>query len=421
MKRQIKIVTLLFAAMLFFTQCEKEQVSEPATIGTEFSNTKEGESNGEGCGVVQTLWAGAGQNDTLNGTNVGHVTAMLEGDYLHVTYDVEFPWVLTEAHLWVGNDLNDVPRNAAPGRFPYKAIVDYEGSVSFDIDLANRGIYPGDNIYVAAHGVVVGLEGDVAFETLLPDDVAYSVIYFKDFADNGIPTPAQSYFQIDVIDGFLAGSHKGWCVDTSTPVTQEELLNGIAYSSFGDFPVDLFDKPENLPAVNWVINTIVVGEESDEGFGAYTMGDIQRAIWILLEDEPNLNVPGGVGSSSADRVNEIVANALELGADFVPECDELVAIIMVSPNEQTTIIEFPFPCGGGSETIWGFGENTFIDNNIAQKWGWVFEVDCYADDENDNGEDNGDNDNNGNHGNGNGNNGNGPGNHGNGNGPGKKR
>ncbi len=402
MKKSIQIFPFLLAALLFFTHCEKETVDTRTAAEQQLLNIKNGEAIEEECVVVQTLWAGAGQNNTENGTDVGTVVATLVGDNLLVTYDITFPWVLTEAHLWVGNDLNDVPGNAAPGRFPFKANLDFESGVAFTVNLEELGLNPGDMIYVAAHGVVVGLDGDVTFETLLPDAVEYSVIYFKNFAANGIPTPPQSYFQIEVSEGFLSGPHKGWCVDTSTPITQETLLNGVAYSSYGDFPDDIFDKAENLPAVNWLINNIFIGEQSDGGFGAFTMGDIQRAIWILLEDDPNLNVPGGVGASNADRVNEIVERALLLSDGFVPQCDDLLAIILVSPNQQTTIIEFPFLCGGGSETIWGFGEHTFIDNGIAQKWGWAFEVGCYANSD-DNGEEANDDEEENENGNGNGN------------------
>jgi len=47
-------------------------------------------------------------------------------------------------------------------------------------------------------------------------------------------------------------------------------------------------------------------------------------------------------------------------------------------NRQNMLFKYPVPCiGGGDETIWAEGEYTFIEENIARKWGWIFEVTCY--------------------------------------------
>ncbi len=374
MQKIIIPFVLLMGAMFLFTNCEKEEY-EKSTPVQEAHDFKMADNIAENCMVEQTLWAGAGQNDTLKGTDAGTIKAWINGAVLTVVYQTSSPWVLTEAHLWVGNDMGDVPKNAAPGRFPFKKNLDFESEVTFNVDLPRRGIKPGETVYIAAHGVVVGVDGIEGFELLLPVELDYTVTYFKKFA--GYPDAAPlSYFLIDVEEGFLSGTLKGWCLDTSTPISLEVLLNGVAYSSYGDLPSGLFDKPENLSAINWIINKIQVGDASLGGFGSYRMGDFQRAFWTLLEDDPNLDVPGGVGTYDDNRVAELVSRALENGVGYIPHCGDKAVILLVSPNEQTTFIEMPVPCGGGSETVWAFGDNTFIDAGIAKKWGWIFSLDC---------------------------------------------
>lgn len=78
----------------------------------------------------------------------------------------------------------------------------------------------------------------------------------------------------------------------------------------------------------------------------YTEGDVQRAVWELIE-----NNPGDPGNWSPLRVAEILAKADEevglndMSVDFVPDCDGTVAII-VQPfqvngpsNEKLTIAQ----------------------------------------------------------------------------------
>jgi hypothetical protein len=374
MRSSIKHYLLLVGIVLAFTQCQKE-VLDTRSVLNEQEAIKSGHLVDDDCVVVQDLWAGAGQNDTGKGTLVGSVKATVSGTILHVEYNLDANWVLTEAHLWVGKNLHDIPQNAAPGQFPFKKDVHHESVVHFEVDLTKLGIEPGDPIYVAAHGVVKGVDGIEVLAKMLPMDVSYKVKYFKNFP--GYPDVAPlSYFQISIEDGYFYGKYKGWCLDSSTPISQDKLINGKAYSSYGELPADLFHKPQNLPAVNWIINNIFVGDMSDIGKGAFTMGDLQRAFWILIENDPNLDIPGGVGPYNLERVAEIVEKALEHGLSFVPVCGQKLVVIIVAPNEQHTIIEVPVPCAGKADTVWAYGQYTFKGLNVANKWGWVFSVVC---------------------------------------------
>ena len=69
MKTTLRILPLMLGILVFFTQCEKEPLDSGSTINEEAVSQKD--ANDESCVVVQTLWAGAGQNNTDNGTDVG--------------------------------------------------------------------------------------------------------------------------------------------------------------------------------------------------------------------------------------------------------------------------------------------------------------------------------------------------------------
>lgn len=366
MKVTLRILPLMLGILFFFTQCEKEAIDLGKTNNEDIIALKDATDN---CVVVQTLWAGAGQNNLNNGTNVGEVTATLVGNTLVVEYSVEAPWYLTETHLWVGKDKLKIPKQAAPGQFPFNAILDFESGWTQVVDLASLGISPGDPIYVAAHGVVTkadGLDGIV-----LTEDINFRLKFFTGLTD------PQAYFQTTILNAPLAGVYEGWCLDSYNRIQTNTDIFGTIYSSYDEnLPILFGDKQGNLPLVNWIINYDFVGKVSPGGFGTYTLGDVQKALWILMEEIPNHDPFGGVGPFNNDRVNEIVTKALAEGVGFIPGCGQFVAIIILVPGQQITILRYPVPCGGGSETVWAYGENTFIELGVARKWGWIFEVKC---------------------------------------------
>jgi hypothetical protein len=86
------------------------------------------------------LWAGAGQCDTSKGTWVGTVTVVYDGDgYVTVTYNVEFPNIIKETHVYA--DYVMFPLNAGA---PTTAPGQYYNASPFD----------GGPVYVIAHAVV---------------------------------------------------------------------------------------------------------------------------------------------------------------------------------------------------------------------------------------------------------------------------
>ena len=357
MKTTLKILPLLFGVMLFFTQCEKD-VEIDRSVNAEAMMTLKFEHN-DYCMVEQDLWAGAGQNNTDNGTLVGKVIASITGNILTVQYVLDEPWEATEYHLWVGTDFTKIPRNAAPGRFPYS-----DGPI-ITVTLGDD-FTPGTPIYLAAHAVVTHDGGVEALEAMLPETAKFSIVL------NRIVT----YLTTTVTEGgMLDGVYGSYCIDSGISIEPEEVYDAWVYSSYA-LP-DGFDKvdyPENFPLVNWIINYIEVGDY-------YTYADVQRAIWELLETAPQ-NIADPPIVFDPDKVADIIdaAEAYEEDfGDFVPECGQYLVIVLDPVQAvQPLIIWKLVPCGE-SETAWAIGgdednDYTFSGNGIANKWGWFFDM-----------------------------------------------
>ncbi len=99
------------------------------------------------------LWAGAAQNDLDKGTLVGTLYVEHIDGVWRVTYRTFDGFAMSEAHLWVGEDVlpnGDGNYTAAPGQFPYK-----EEGISTEYTFEVTGL-PSEGIYVAAHAMVCG-------------------------------------------------------------------------------------------------------------------------------------------------------------------------------------------------------------------------------------------------------------------------
>jgi hypothetical protein len=199
---------------------------------------------------------------------------------------------------------------------------------------------------------VSSVSGSIGCQMELPDTVSMQ-----------IPVPptngGQAYFQQVIITNGsdLNGTYLGWCIDTDNGISIGGLYDNVAvYCSYDDLPDGLVDYPENLSIVNWIINQDFVGEESTCN-GTYTYGDVQKAIWELVEDNP---MGSGLGSWDQCRVDEILEVAYEDGEGFVPECGDQVAIILKPGppgRHQTLIIEVEIQCEENEGLTPGFWKN----------------------------------------------------------------
>lgn len=195
-------------------------------------------------------------------------------------------------------------------------------------------------------------------------------IYLPNTATMEITFPysgGPSYFPEVTITGgtFLDGVYSGWCVDTDHNIFQNTPYTVEVYSSYETID-GLVENPENIDLVNWILNQGYVGQNVQDAFpetfctGTITYGDVQRAIWALIEDG---QATSGLGPWSQCRVDEILAAAYAYGEGYEPGCGDIVAIILAPVNgtqviiAQVVIAELTILCETVEETAWGDGED----------------------------------------------------------------
>lgn len=301
------------------------------------------------CGtpVTSTLFAG-------KTTEVGSVRVEKNADgTLKVSYQLLPGYYMLESHLSVTTSLDAVPQsrqhNPQVGLFTYT--MHHNPPVNYYV----YDNIPGGDSYIMAHAVVgeaSGYKADIAaLDIQLPSEAKIMVTYPS--------LTGTGYFSTTVSEGgILDGIYDGWCVDVNNAIYPGVEYTVKVYSSYnqdiGDPSLDLVDYPENLDMVNWIINQHFVGQTSPGGYGIYTFGDVQRAIWELVDATP---ATSGLGVWSQDRVDEIkeAAASPDTGEEFVPECGQQVAVMLVPDYEagqlpvqvtvaQITILNFDLVC-----------------------------------------------------------------------------
>jgi hypothetical protein len=298
-------------------------------------------------GISVDLIADGGSLET--GFVVGNIYVWHQGSDLHIDYTITEPdWEMTLTHVHIGDDLDDFPLtkqgNPQVGKFDYQYA--YDPPVTSDsISIP----YNGENM-IAVHAdvqTICGYEADiVGFEANLPAQVTFKVTY----PYGGGP----AYFPHTYITGFGGPNDTqvldiySWCVDTDHTIGQNTWYTANVYSSFYELPVGLVEYPDNLDQVNWILNQEFVGQPSPGCGGVYTYGDVQRAIWELVEDNPSTS---GLGAWSQCRVNELIAAANASGEGYMPsECGDVYGIILAPVNNQQVLIaqaiigEVGIPC-----------------------------------------------------------------------------
>lgn len=306
--------------------------------------------------LVTDLLAGQTQD-------VGEVRVWNDGTNLHVEYEVDLVgWYLVETHLAVGDSSGDIPQtkkgNPIPGKFDYKHHDIYDVTDEYVIPLADFGFEVGDDIAIAAHAVVQtigGCETDLgALEAALPDQVLMLLAF----------PGGDSTVNVWISSGtYILGPFDGFCIDTDLAILSQIPYIANVYSSYETLPAGLVEFPENLDLVNYILNQGWYGQSSPSG-GTYTYGDIQRAIWALLDDNQSTI---GLGPWSQERVDEILADAYANGEGFIPGCGEYIGIILEpffgQQPLQPIIVLIPF-YGFIDETAWADGTD-FSGKNWA--------------------------------------------------------
>ena len=135
-----------------------------------------------------------------------------------------------------------------------------------------------------------------------------------------------------------------------------------------------------------MINQNFPGQASTCG-GSFTDGDVQRAIWDLVEDDQSA---AGLGEWDQCRVDEISAAALQHGYGFIPGCNESVAVILnpvgltgenivrvaIAEIDLGETSVFCRRSRGNCETAWGQSLGGDIPFPRGGGWGSYFEYLC---------------------------------------------
>ena len=144
-------------------------------------------------------------------------------------------------------------------------------------------------------------------------------------------------------DGALNGTYSGWCADIDHTIAENTNYTANVFSSYETLPAGLIENANNLDLVNWIINQDFVGTPAGGTLGNYTYGDVQRAIWEFIEDNPAATT-NGLGLWDQQRVNQIKAAASANGEGFTPTCGDFVAVILqpVDSSQLITIAQVTF-------------------------------------------------------------------------------
>ena len=178
-------------------------------------------------------------------------------------------------------------------------------------------------------------------DEVLPESVKFYVL-----------RKGNSYFTTNVkTEGVLKGTYQGWCIDTDyvilTDTANIYTARVIHTLKEGFDTLGLVKHPENVLMVNYLINQDYVGKTAADD-SLFTYSDVQRAIWELIDDEQS---DEGLGPWSQVRVNQILQDVQTHGTDFIPCCENQLAIVLkpLVPEVQVTIIQislkdFPTVC-----------------------------------------------------------------------------
>ncbi|MFZ2322566.1 MAG: hypothetical protein WAV89_02595 [Ignavibacteriaceae bacterium] len=308
---------------------------------------------------------------------VGTATFHLNGGNLEISYNLSADEIanganITEVHIdfaaALNNDSNqggfhaNKSGNPQPGQFDVNTSLG-AGQTSWSttimkadlvkyLNLPDGSDVPAD-FYIAAHGVVTW-GGEGACPTL-PDG---KYRYLASVPGTNYYVEGAKLFEDAAGTTLLYDNLNGWCVDKENGAKPGHYVLVNFLCSTSDISgLCLVDNPENIGAVNWLINNKNYG-------GISKMKDVQVTIWKLLD-----NSLKSVGAYDTARVDYLYSEAIK-HLDFVPGCGEVIGVFMYEAGKdycsqsamQVFLIERPVACGG-SDTMWGFDWD--FDNETA--------------------------------------------------------
>jgi hypothetical protein len=353
-------------------------------------------------GTPMELWMGAPNESPETGTLVGYVTF----DAHNVIIDLSdadndgildiFPYVLEAVHIHFADTIENMPHtnsgNPIPGAFEYSPYCP-NFSVGY-VPTQSHIVVPVEFAAVGAiHISAIQYGGLDALKYYLPTSPVQMQVKYPESGD-------PSYLGMTLANANQwNGYYESWCGDVDNYIEQNKWYASLMYSLHDpNLPTGLIENPENLDKVNYLINTFYVGDMVQPvdincvpitNCGgvvpeeALTYGDIQVAIWTLVEDTlpDNLSSAYMLGDWRQKRVNAILCDVNANGDEFSPTCEThpyLLTSFIVVPDDddvQLQISTIQVPCETTEGTAWGDGKygQLFPD---ANQWGKYFNYDA---------------------------------------------
>ena len=206
-----------------------------------------------------------------------------------------------------------------------------------------------DHFYIAAHGVVsYATSGGEGVCPTLPNG---KYRYLKSVPGANYYAENMKLFNDALGTDLYMDNLNGWCVDRQNGAMGGKYVQVDFLCSTDDISgLCLVDKPDNIGAVNWLLNNKNYG-------GTSTARDIQVTIWLLLDN--NVDPFNAYDTARVDYLyNEAIKHL-----DFVPGCGDVIGVYMFETGKdycdesgmQVFLVEQTVECGsGGSDTMWGF-------------------------------------------------------------------
>lgn len=331
---------------------------------------------GEDDPLVYPLQAGAA------GDLIGTVTVWNDATNLYVEFaiddtldqpEADSDWHLLKTAVLATDDksLKGSLATGAPGQFPYQHFELANSKFdAFEISLADLGVTANDadDLIVAFHANVENQDDIIGYvdnDGVVHEEPGFDILGYTD--NDGVVHPepgfdivcptldplvtvnvafpgGDSYFNTTVSNGgALDGTYDGFCVDTGHTISPGTTYNNVAtyYSTDLEALVGVVDRPYNLDLVNWIINQDFTTQSATCVARNYTSGDIQRAIWTLVE---NTLSTSGLGTWAECAATEIInaATTATGGAiddptvSWEPGLDDLIAVILRPFNTSGT-------------------------------------------------------------------------------------
>jgi hypothetical protein len=274
--------------------------------------------------------------------------------------------------------------NPVPGQFDYQQAYPDGAAGPFEFTLTRPAC---DDPLVAVHADVKELGNIAGFNSVFPASVSFRLVQ-----DTGAD-PDASYFDttFTATSGLLAGeTFNGWCVDVGHSVSMNTTYPATAYSilELPTGPIGNIDKPQNLPGVMWLLNNYRPGDvvtadiTPNDGIAnpvtrTLTSGDIQRAIWYIVDNTQSTSGLGAYSDPWAKYLADLgLANVAYAPASL---CGLVVPIILVTNNNgvqttiaQTTLVELGVPCADITATAMAMNTAVTVTEKGSVRYGEQF-------------------------------------------------